>query len=512
VVVFLASSLLVPLALLSAQGNPLGDRSERLSVLIDPESSACEVAFVEQQPPSPFLRLAVWSVPVDAPAEAVRVSGRVTDPRDPVFGPGSERIFFTSGGNDRDLYEAPADGSHSPLFLGLGFHSYTESLATWIGVSPNDKFAFFSWGAAYPAYDFGTVLGRVETSGPGMFLGALVDPRFTSDSAWLVARRPYPLDHSEIRFVDLSTMQVESPLPGSAVSDIHILAPGPDSQAVVVLVGDGGSTFGSDLVRLLAGGLGSTVLDTDVTASWVTPDEESVVYWKGSEARLCRVSTDGTSAPVEIGGPVPIGEETYDPISETLAVSPDGTRVAWIGRERLQFSHKAVFTVPIAGGEPVPVGQLPESPNVAEDFLAFSPDGTRVVFARYGSFAEPRVLVSAPADGSGPPVLLASTAGGNRYRTPGRFLPDSSALVVRIDPPSDSGNHDKLYRLSLDGSQAPRRVSGRVRSAGPGVDVLDTFWIDAAGAWAYYLTDAEGDQGTQLDRHPLAYPPRARRR
>jgi len=150
VAAFLASSLLVPLALLSAQGNFLGDRSEQLSVVIDPENAVRDVAFspdgsrvafVEQQPRSPFLRLTVWSVPIDAPAEAVRVSGRVTDPRDPVFGPGSDRIFFTSGGNDRDLYVAPADGSHSPLFLGLGFHSTTESLATRIGVSPNGKLA-----------------------------------------------------------------------------------------------------------------------------------------------------------------------------------------------------------------------------------------------------------------------------------------------------------------------------------------------------------------------------------
>jgi dipeptidyl aminopeptidase/acylaminoacyl peptidase len=146
----------------------------------------------------------------------------------------------------------------------------------------------------------------------------------------------------------------------------------------------------------------------------LTPSGGSVLALEsGEETRLVLV-------PVAGGDPKPIPGSTD---ADSGSISPDGKTIVFTTLE-------GVFTVPAAGGNPV---ELVTTPDGATDSLAeFSPDGTKIAFARdvVDDDANETVTLELVPVSGGTPVarahgLLGSLPQGGRIS----FSPDGTSIA-----------------------------------------------------------------------------------
>ena len=214
---------------------------------------------------------------------------------------------------------------------------------------------------------------------------------------------------------------------------------------------------------------------------------------------LRSVPADGSGPAVMLAGPSP----STRPIP--FHVSPDGNRVVFIEYE-YETRAGTVRAVPAAGGPAIDLSDpLVEGGEVLNSRL--SPDGSRVVWTADALVDEVIELFSAPVDGSAAPVRLNPpfVVGRNILTSysiteaPGYVIsPDGSTVVYLAD--QEQNERFELYRVPIDGSAAPVKLSGALVTSG---DVSPSFQISPDGQWIVYVADQLTNNRNELFAGPL---------
>ncbi len=212
------------------------------------------------------------------------------------------------------------------------------------------------------------------------------------------------------------------------------------------------------------------------TAPRFLPDGATLIFVAGRRPRGDDLEA-GTLQRMPLGGTptrlTPEGLEVRDP-----AVSPDGERIAFLGREA-----GAGFDVWIVEGEEA--WRLTGAPG-DEGAPVWSPDGTRIA-AAMDSEAGGRVLAAFPAAG-GAPVLLAEDPRG-----PAAWTPDGEGLVWA----GVWEGFDALLYRDAQAAGPVRPLVARERDLGqpafrPGSAEPELAWIEAdRGDWRLWRSPVE---------------------
>ena len=195
-----------------------------------------------------------------------------------------------------------------------------------------------------------------------------------------------------------------------------------------------------DIVEIPVGGgpvrsmLGTTRNEMFPAWSPVAPLLAYVTDRNGPQEIWLRNAQDGSDRPLVTGRDFP-GDVTL--AFSTLAVSPDGTRLAYSRRGTMQLGR--IWISSLAGGVPTAVGQ-----GEALEFApAWSPDGNWLTF-----FSSAGGLMKVRVGGTEPPVKLHD----GLCRNPAQWSPDGRWIACALD--------DGVALLSPDGTET-RKVGNK---------------------------------------------------
>jgi len=357
--------------------------------------------------------------------------------------PDSRRVLFLADADFNNvyaLYSVPIDGSESPLKLN-GTLPFGVSVEAGFLIAPDSSRVVYQAGRKVFSVPLeGGV--AVQLNGP-LPAGAHVDSfGISSDSARVV----YVADED--------------------VSGVHEIFSVPinGSSAPVRLNGP-----------LVAGG--DVIPQVDISS-----DSSRVVYVADEDVdeirELFSVPIDGSSAPVQLNGPLVAGGTV---ISGFLSISSDSSRVVYSADEVTNEVFE-LFSVPLDGGAaPVRLnGSLVAGGDVDYPSVWLAPDASRVVYRADEHTNDRLELFSAPIDGSSPSVKLHPSLLFGQSVGQVRITPDSSRVVYVSNAIQSFKN--ELFSVPIDASSAPVKLNPTPVFNG---DVLD-FAIDPKGRSVLY--------------------------
>jgi Tol biopolymer transport system component len=276
------------------------------------------------------------------------------------------------------------------------------------------------------------ILGQIQVSPDGQHLVYLAD-QDTNDQYEIYS---VPTDGSQ------PPVKLNAPL--SPSGDVfHFFLITPDAEPVVF-------TAGGDLYSARTDGSQPAVqLDASTAAGVfrVTSDSARVVFLKSGQ--LYSVPVDGSAAPLHlsVAGTFLFWE---------IQLSPDGRVLVYRSYSFVMSNYVyRIWSVPVDGST-APVllfGPVTESDTDEQPIIRISPDSERVAH-RSTSVPTPRVLESAPLDGSAPAVTLNDPGGNVSYDY--RWTQDGR-VVFGYSP---SGVNTGIYVVPGDRSQSPQRITG----------------------------------------------------
>ncbi|NOT31764.1 MAG: hypothetical protein HOP15_15065 [Planctomycetes bacterium] len=210
---------------------------------------------------------------------------------------------------------------------------------------------------------------------------------------------------------------------------------------------------------------------------YISPDGQWVVYYlTEGPIELRSARSDGSGAPhVLYSAHVPL------PV-----IGPDSTRVF--------FCSTDLFMAPIDGSASALNLSGPHVTGGSVDNLVVSPDGTRVVYVGDVEAVGFEEMYSVSSDGSASPVKLSA---GGEVQYPfsldkPSITPNGNLVVYRVDREID-GNIE-LCSVRIDGSASPVELSG---SMGSGRDVTRLL-VTPDGRRVLYLADRDVDEQFEL--------------
>jgi len=221
-----------------------------------------------------------------------------------------------------------------------------------------------------------------------------------------------------------------------------------------------------------------------------TPDGSRALFAASADAGnlLYSVPSDGSTAPIAVGGQVLIAE------SEQPVVTLDGGSVLFRGTT--SFATPAqLFSVPPDGSRPPRNLGGALTAGLGVGALRASQDGRWAAFL-FGPSTASRIAV-APIDGSAPARPLLPS---NRAVLPDfELAPDGRGVVYRVAAPLSSLSRDDLFWVPSDGSAAPRQLNPTIRFRGG----VERFAVDWTAGRALYLADQRVDERFELFSVPL---------
>ena len=235
----------------------------------------------------------------------------------------------------------------------------------------------------------------------------------------------------------------------------------------------------------------------------ISPNEAWVVYRADQDVLrqrdLYAVSTTGAGSPIRLTGPQDERVRNYE-------ITPDSSRVIYgsftpSSPGSLNGSDE-LFSVPIDGSSAGVRLNDPLMPggDISNDY-AISPDGQTVVFIADPDGDDLTDVYRVSADGSSAPVALTPVSLQGSVG-PVDISPDGSTVVVRA---AVGGNPFELYKIPLDGSAGPTKLSGPLIAAGS----VDEFRISPDSTYAVYRADAFVNGRQELFSVRLDLPPSA---
>lgn len=184
---------------------------------------------------------------------------------------------------------------------------------------------------------------------------------------------------------------------------------------------------------------------------------------------------------------------------DRVAISPDGSAVAWITRIVGDASNQRRLVVADAVGTDVTPRILTEvvgSHDADVISSAFTPDSQHIVFRADLDTDETLELYVVPTDGSAGPVRLAEmVAGGNVASF--AITPDSTTVVFSADALVDEQR--ELFAVPVDGSAAPVVLSQPPVAGG----AVTSFELTTDGSRVVFLGDLRMDGRNDLFLVPV---------
>lgn len=210
-------------------------------------------------------------------------------------------------------------------------------------------------------------------------------------------------------------------------------------------------------IRSLALEDGATPLDLAPGSNFqISPDGSTVVLLTASG--LFRVPSDGSAAPALVHPGAPF------PVHHAFVITPDGARVLFLTEGSVGGSAGTghLLSAPLDGSSPPVALNAAASRATVGSFVA-SPDGRWVVFRQGQLMGHSSGLYRAAIDvGASATRIHALLPAGSdveiftSFSTP-HFAPDSSRVVYELD--LETPGLDELYSAVLDGSAPPVKLS-----------------------------------------------------
>jgi Tol biopolymer transport system component len=441
----------------------------------------------------------LFAAPADGSGSPVQLSNHAADVGAVLFCPDGTRLVYAANG----LYSVPVDGSQAPVLLS------TRSVRSFAVTPDASRVVFDTLLDIYST--------RLDGSGLEAHLAHLLDYEIqpleyaiSLDSGTVVFRGKATRQAEDVFAVPVDggapLLQLDPPLP--AGSDVAGFELAPASSTVVYRAQQDSPTLYELYAVPLTGGV-TTKLSTSsasVTALRIAPDGTRVVYL--ADRLFC----------VPLAGGTPL-ELSNQGAQAGFVITPDSTRVVYqkalpqlrsaaldgssdllLSNSALQFrlsadGARAVFTsgqpthidsVPTLGGPLVP---LDPATNRSVELFEIDPVSGRVAFTKFGADPVDRELWGAPVDGSAAAVRLSPGAGsvqsfrtrGGRAFFTGDFQADS---IERLD---------ELYRIPLDGAQAPERVNDDFPPESVARGQVSAHVVSPQGDRVLYSADQEHD-------------------
>lgn len=234
----------------------------------------------------------------------------------------------------------------------------------------------------------------------------------------------------------------------------------------------------------------------DVVEFAVEPSGTRLVYradaFDDDRFELLGVPQDGSLPAVSLSGPMTAGGDVF-----SMAIAPVGGRVAYLADQDTDGIFE-LFSVPIDGSAPrVRLHAALSGARDVESDFAFTADGTHVVFRAETAVNGRNDLVLAPADGSGPALILNSAG------------PGSSVSSFRLDPAGtfalylsgEGTGTQQVFRVDLDAPGTAMQLSGPMVPGGNVTNVSDparSYQLSPDGAWVVYRADQDTDGINEL--------------
>jgi len=199
---------------------------------------------------------------------------------------------------------------------------------------------------------------------------------------------------------------------------------------------------------------GPLVAGGDVQRFVLSPDGRNVAFEADKEidgvVAIFVAPLDGSRAPVKVSGTFVAGGAP----AQTLAFSPDGSRLAFTG-DKLVDERVEVLVAPVDGSaEPVAVsGALAPDDDVEAAKFAWAPDGRHLAFVAGNAMALTAELFVADAAGGGQPTKVSGTLAEGLRVLNFAWAPDGSKLAFT------AGFSDVRVAVP-DGTSEPISVSG----------------------------------------------------
>ncbi|HKD51836.1 MAG TPA: protein kinase [Candidatus Acidoferrum sp.] len=133
------------------------------------------------------------------------------------------------------------------------------------------------------------------------------------------------------------------------------------------------------------------------------------------------------------------------------AFTPDGNSIDYLERVNLTDRHGTLYQIPLLGGTPRKLVEQVDSP------VTFSPDGSKIAFARNDAIKVESSLIVADASGAHETTLTTRRTGkGTVSFIDPSWAPDGKTITAVISDPADDGLYFHLVNVSLnDGSIKP---------------------------------------------------------
>ena len=438
-------------------------------------------------------RFELYSAPVDGSVPPVKLSSGLA------FGGGdqgvslflvtadSNHVVFLAdpnlGGGFDELVSAPIDGSVAAVRLNVA----SEAPVTAVGLAPNGRVGYFGVGPSGAVELYGATVGsggsgsRLTNVGAGNAAGDVVAADFSPDSSRVV----FAADAATDNLFQWFSVSLTAGTPGSevqlsnALSTVSLGAVSSDSSTVVY-TGDDLTSQILDLFAVpLTGGtpirLNPAHSGNGVSAIAISPDGTRVAYLADQNSIDVR---EVYGAQIDVAGSgIRLNTPLAPPQSaDTLMISPDSTTVVYEADENLPGTVELYAVALDGSASPTTLHGVTPPDNVSFFSSIGTPVvGRRVVYPVIGGAVE---VFSAPLDGteSSSAINDPLASGETLFHA---FVPSSASRLMAFG-----------VGLTADGT-ASRIYAGPVRTDLPSEQVNATAASGALGALMYEIDAAE---------------------
>jgi Tol biopolymer transport system component len=429
-----------------------------------------------------------------------KLSGEMPEFSDVLYGfeisPDSQRVFFTANkiSPERlDLYSVPITGG-LPLLLGEHIPG--------VEPSPDGKWVVFLSDAETPGLP--QLYSMPAAGGDRVRLNADLPPsgkvhsfQISPDSQWVLYTATGKTD------IELYSVPIEggTPVfldlyPANGYLDYRLT---PDGSQLVYLVSHLHFIF-SPLKSIPVQGGEATLLNygsveyESVSHFWISPDSSTVVFLGTyCAAMYCHPFLFNVPA---VGGipPAKISPDIVEQGSITgFEISPDGSRVVYLADAQVDEQFE-LYSVAVTGGAVTRLsGDMPPEGDVRSFLL--STDGSRVVYHADQEVDETYRLYSVPLDGSQPAIPLADMESDawDQYQ----ISPDGSKVVFARFFDDDLCH---LYSMQIEGGELLDLTGNRVwGSCGVGEINPDSQRVTFSTGVGLYSVGLDGEGLLQLN-------------
>ncbi len=283
---------------------------------------------------------------------------------------------------------------------------------------------------------------------------------------------------------------------GGQVNSFRISA---DSSRVVFMA-DKGTTSGNEIYRVpLAGGSVTKVNGALTTGGRVfrydiAPDSSRVVYIADQDMsgvdELYRTPLASPGPVSKLNETLAIGADIW-----SFEITSDSQYVLYLA-DQTRIDRNDLYRARLDGSdEPARLIQGLAGNYTMYD-LEVTPDAVWAVITVDVS-GEPDALYSVPVDGSGPPILLNTTALSNARLHYFRLSDDSNYVVYRAE--EDTSGVFEIYSAPVDGSGAQTKLNGALVAGGE----VQSFGISPDSTQVVYTADQETDEVVELYSVPI---------